>query len=236
MKNEMFILRKAFLVLGLLSIVSVAEASPIVLDGDHFTVTYESSQTGLYKQGFMAGSLDTVYFQPNTFTALSSGSQVSTQGFLNLTFAIDPGYTFAGLLFTERGDYFLRNGGAVNVVASVQQANSSATLLSLQPGSPLASIGRSTPWELTGAVSLQNLGPSQTLAISLDNTLFASSSGRGLGFIQKTYAGFQVMTRPVVPPVSVPEPSSVALVLIGMAAAVLMGRRRVRVPFHGARL
>ncbi|NDP48709.1 MAG: PEP-CTERM sorting domain-containing protein [Sulfuriferula multivorans] len=232
----MFLLRKAFLVLGLLSIASVAVASPIVLNGDHFTVTYESTQTGLYKQGFMAGSLDTVYFQPNTFTALSSGNQVSTQGLLNLTFTINSGYTFAGLSFTERGNYFLRNGGAVNVVASVQQENSASTLLNLQPGSPLASIGRSTPWELTGAVSLQNLGASQSLTISLDNTLFASSSGPGLGFIQTTYAGFQVMTRPAVPPASVPEPSSVALVLIGMVAAVLIGRRRVRIPLHGARL
>lgn len=228
-------LRKAFLVLGLLSIVSVAEASPIVLTGDHFTVTYESTQTGLYQQGFVAGSLDTVYFQPNSFTAFSSGGPVSTQGLLNLTFTIDSGYTFAGLLFTERGNYFLRNGGAVNVVTSVQQANSASTLLSLAPGSPLASIGRSTPWELTGAVSLLSLGAQQTLAITLDNTLFASSSGPGLGFIQKTYAGFQVMTRPAAP-ASVPEPSSVALVLIGMAAAVLIGRRRVRIPLRGARL
>jgi len=229
-------LRKAFLVLGLLSIVSVAEASPIVLTGDHFTVTYESTQTGLYKQGFMAGSLDTVFFQPNSFTAFSSGGPVSTQGLLNLTFSIDQGYTFAGLSFTERGDYFLRNGGAVNVVTSVQQANSASTLLSLAPGSPLASIGRSTPWELTGAVSLLSLGAQQTLTITLDNTLFASSSGPGLGFIQKTYAGFQVMTRPAAPPASVPEPSSVALVLIGMVAAVLLGRRRVRIPLRDARL
>ncbi|MDP1864079.1 MAG: PEP-CTERM sorting domain-containing protein [Thiobacillus sp.] len=227
-------LRNAFLVLGLLSLVSVAEASPIVMTGDHFTVTYESTQTGLYKQGFMAGSLDTVYFQPNTFTALSSGSQVSTQGLLNLTFTIDPGYTFAGLSFTERGDYFLLNGGAVNVVTSVQHANSASPLLSLTPGSPLSSTGRSTPWELTGAVSLLNLGAQQTLTITLDNTLFASSSGPGLGFIQTTYAGFQIVTSKA--PASVPEPSSVALVLIGMVAAVLIGRRRVRIPLRDARL
>lgn len=227
-------LRKAFLVLGLLSLVSVAEASPIVLAGDHFTVTYESTQTGLYKQGFMAGSLDTVYFQPNSFTAFSSGAPASTQGLLNLTFTIDSGYTFAGLSFTERGNYFLRNGGAVNVVTGVQQANSASPLLSLTPGSPLSSTGRSTPWEMTGAVSLPNLGAQQTLTITLDNTLFASSSGPGLGFIQTTYAGFQVMTRKA--PASVPEPSSVALVLIGMVAAILIGRRRVRLPYHGARL
>lgn len=232
----MYTLRKAkvFLVIGLLSIVSVAGASPIVLTGDRFTVTYESSQTGVYKQGFMAGSLDTVYFQPDNFAALSTGSQISPQGLLNLTFTIDPGYTFAGLSFTERGDYFLLNGGAVNVATSVQQTNSASTLLSLAPGSPLASIGSSTPWELTGAVSLLNLGSSQSLAITLDNTLFASSSGPGLGFIQTTYAGFQVVTQKATPPASVPEPSSVALVLIGLVAAVLIGRRRVSVPLHRA--
>ena len=234
MKNEMFILRKAFLVLGLLSIVSVAEASPIVLDGDHFTVTYDDALVGLYNQGLLSGSLDTVFFQPSAFAALSGGSTVSTPASLQLTLTINPGYTFTGFTFTERGDYFLFGGGAVDVAASVQVVNaatSASALLSLAPGTPLNQTGSSTPWELTGSLSSLGLGSPQTLLITLGNELFASASAGGLGFIQKTYAGFQVMTKPV----AVPEPATGALLLGGVIAALLVGRRRRGAPIHGTR-
>ncbi|MHB1214980.1 MAG: PEP-CTERM sorting domain-containing protein [Thiobacillus sp.] len=222
---------KAFLTLGLLACVPVAQASPITLNADHFSVTYDDVQAGLYKQGSLSGSLDTVYFQPNTFAALSGGNAVSTPALLQLTFSINPGYAFTGFNFTERGDYFLFGGGAVNVAASVQAVNaatSASTILDLAPGLPLTQTGRSTSWELTGTLSTLGLGSPQTLVVNLDNSLFASASTSGLGFIQKTYAGFQVMTEPVV---SVPEPASWALLLAGVMAAVLVGgRRRERAP------
>lgn len=229
MKNNMLSHRKAFLILGLLSIANAAEASLIELDGDGFIVKYESSLTGPYNQGLLSGSLDTVYFQPTTFYALSGGSPASTQGLLQLTFTIDAGYTFAGLTFAERGDYFLFGGGAVNVAASVQAvnaANSASALLSLAPGSPLSQTGGSTAWALTGSISPVGLGSPQTLVVYLDNTLTANAAPGSLGFIQKTYAGFQVLTRPA----PVPEPSSGSLLLAGLLAALLAGgRRRVRV-------
>ena len=226
---------KAFLALGLLSLANVAQASLIEINADHFSVIYDDAQAGLYKQGLLSGSLDTVYFQPNTFSALSAGSQVSTPASLQLTLTIDPGYTFAGLSFTERGDYFLLGGGAVNAAASVQLVNAAtldSAVLNLAPGSPLVQTMASTPWELTGGFSPLGLGAPQTLLITLDNTLFASAPPGGLAFIQKTYAGFRVMTQPA----AVPEPSSWALLLAGMLAALLVGRRRVRAPIHGMRL
>lgn len=217
--------RKTFLILGLLSFAHGVQATPIVVDADHFSITYDDTQVGLYKSGFLSGSLDTVYFQPNTFVALSGGSQVSTQASLQLTLTIDSGYTFAGLSFTERGDYFRLGGGAVNVASSVQLFNpdtSASAVLNLAPGSPLDQTMRSTPWELTGSFS--PLGPDtpQTLQITLDNTLFASARTGGLGFIQKTYAGFRVVTEPAA---VIPEPSSWTLLLAGMMAALLVGRR-----------
>ncbi|MHB1085031.1 MAG: PEP-CTERM sorting domain-containing protein [Thiobacillus sp.] len=224
----MMSLRKAFLILGLFSVASAAEASLVVLNGNHFTASYESTQTGLYDQGLLSGSQDTVYFQPTTFSALSGGSPASTQGLLQLTFTIDTGYTFAGLSFAERGDYFLFGNGSVDVAASVQAVNaasSASTLLSLAPGS-LLSQGGSTPWALTGSISPVGLGSPQTLVVTLDNTLTANAAPGSLGFIQKTYAGFQVLTRPV----PVPEPSSGSLLLAGLLAALLVGGgRNVRV-------
>lgn len=212
--------------LSLLAAVDAALAAPILRYGDHFTVTYDSSLTGLYKDGLLSGSLDTVYFQPDKFTALSGGGAVSTQALLELTFTIDPGYIFTGLSFTERGDYFLFGGGAVDVAASVQAVNAAtleSEILILAPDAPLSATGGSTPWELTGSLSSLGPGLPQTLLVTLDNTLHASASTGSLGFIQKTYAGFRVMTRPA----AVPEPASGSLLLAGMLAALLIGRRRV---------
>lgn len=213
------------LALGLLALANVVVAAPITLTGDHFTVSYESTQTGPYNQGLLSGSQDTVYFQPTTFSALSGGSPASTQGLLQLTFTIDAGYTLAGLTFAERGDYFLFGGGSVNVAASVlavNPANSASALLSLAPGSPLSQIGGSTPWALTGSIFPVGLDSPQTLVVNLDNTLTANAAQGSLGFIQKTYAGFQVLTRPA----AVPEPSSGLLLLAGLLAALLAGGRR----------
>lgn len=221
----MLSLRKALFSVGLLSCVTLAQAAPITLNADHFSITYDDAAVGLYKQGLLSGSLDTVYFRPNTFSALSGGAAASTQASLQLTLTVDPGYAFSGLTYTERGDYFRFGGGAVDVAASLQAVNAAtadSAILNLAPGMPLMQPGNSTPWELTGELSLQNLGTPQTVLITLDNALFASASNGGLGFIQKTYVGFRVATDAV----AVPEPTSLALLLAGGIAASLVGRRR----------
>ena len=226
MKNHnMLSLRKALFSVGLLSCVALAQAAPITLNADHFSITYDDAELGLYKQGLLSGSLDTVYFRPNTFRALSGGAAASTLASLQLTLTVDPGYALSGLTYTERGDYFLFGGGAVDIETSVRAVNaatSGSAILDLAPGMPLAQSGSSTPWELSGDLSFQTLGTPQTVLITLDNALFASASNGGLGFIQKTYVGFRVATEAV----AVPEPTSWALLLAGAMAASLAGRRR----------
>lgn len=225
--QKMLPFRKVLSSLGLLAIAGVAQAAPIILNGDHFTVSYESSQAGLYGQGALSGSLNTLYFQPTALAALSGGTPASTQAPLQLTFSINPGYAFAGFTFTERGDYFLFGAGAVNVAASVEAENtatSTSTLLSLTSGSSLTRTGAATPWQLTGSLSAQGLGLPQTLLVTLDNSLLADAASGNLAFIQKTYAGFNVAT--VAAPAAVPEPSSWALLFAGMLAALLTGVRR----------
>jgi len=221
---------KSFLALGLLSVANLAQAAIIELNADHFSVTYDDAQTGLYKQGLLSGSLDTVYFQPNTFSAFSAGAPASKQSSLQLEFNIDPGYVFTGLEFTGRGSYFLTGGGSVNVTSRVQatnQATGDFVLLDLAPGSPLAQTG-SHFWEISGPLSLPGLGTPQTIRIALDTELL-STPVNGLGFIRDTYAGFRVTTSAA--PAAVPEPASWALILIGLMAATFAGMGRKIVKF-----
>jgi hypothetical protein len=225
--------RQAFLTLGLLAFANVAQATPIVEHSDpyHFSFTYDDAQTGLYKQGYLSGSLDTVYFQPTAFSAFSGGTAAGKQSSLQLEFNIDPGYVFTGLEFTGRGSYFLSGGGSVNVTFSVQATNQAAggdlVLLDLAPGSPLAQTG-SHFWEISGPLSLLSLGTPQTIRIDLDTELL-STPVNGLGFIRNTYAGFRVTTAAA--PAAVPEPASWALILIGLMAATFagMGRKIVKI-------
>jgi hypothetical protein len=220
----MLSLQKLLLGLGLLAVAHASSAALITLDAERFSVTYDDAQAGLYGQGFLSGSLDTIYFQPSTFSALSGGSPAITPASLQLTFTINPGYTFAGLNFAERGDYFLFGAGTVGVDARIQAVN--AASVTLNPASvPLDITGNSIPWEVTGSL-VAGLGLPQTLQLTLYNELFASAPVGELSFIQKTYVGFQVVA--VAQPV--PEPSSWALLLAGMLAALLAGRRRVRMP------
>jgi hypothetical protein len=214
---------KALLALGLLSCASLVQATPITLTSNtgHFSVTY-AAPADPFKPALLSGSQDTVYFQSSSFKAMSPGGQSEPGVQLLLTLKIDPGYVFSGLSFTERGNYYLSGGGAVGVETDItltDLATMDSVALNLASDSLNVQQGL-TLWELGGMLGPVGQGASQTLEIKLNSTLF-SSAPTGLAFIQNTYAGFQIMTEPA----AVPEPSSLALVLAGILAATLAGRR-----------
>lgn len=224
--------RKSFLVLGLLSLVNVAQAAIITLENDRFSVTYDDA--GLYGQGALSGSGDTIFFTPTQFKTSSGSGPVSVTSSLALTFSIKEGYAFTGLSYLESGDYFLLGGATVDVDASVKAENA-ATLasssLTLSPSEALDVVTsfanfHSTDWSLAGDLSLVGLGASNTLQITLENELIADTTATGFGFIEKKYVGLSIMTEPALPPGAVPEPASWTLLLAGMMAALLVGRRR----------
>jgi hypothetical protein len=217
--QQMLIFRQIFTSLGLLAIAGVVQAAPIILNGDHFTVSYDDTQAAavLYDQGKLSSPLDTFYFEPsNLFKASSNGSLTST---LQLTLTIDNGYAFAGLSFAERGYSYLRSGAA-DVVTAITLANLDSTdsaLLSLASG-PISQTGIMS-WELTGDIGPQSLGAPQRLLITLDSDLAVN----GRGSLQKTYTGFRIETAAA--PAAIPEPASWVLLLVGMMAALLVGVR-----------
>lgn len=226
MKKSIF--RNAFSAVGMLACAGSLQAAPITLAGDHFSVTYDDALVGVYNAGQISGSMNTVYFQPNTFSVFAFGTGASQQAGLDLSFTIAPGFVFTGLSFTERGDYFLSSGGTVNAAAQITATNTAtlqSTVLDFAPAGPLNQVGGSTLWELTGALSSATIGAPQTFTLSLDSTLFSQPSTDGLGFIQATYVGFSIGTARVA---AVPEPETNALFVGGLAALMLAAWARSR--------
>ena len=214
---------KALLALGLLSCVSLVQATPIRSEVGHFSVTYAAptDPADPFKLAFLSGSQDTVYFQSSSFKAMTPGGQSEPGVQLLLTLEIDPGYVFSGLSFTERGNYYLSGGGEVGVETVITLTDlATNNFVALNLASDSLNVQRDlTFWYLDGTLGPVGQGASQTLEIKLDSTL-SSSAPTGLAFIQNTYVGFQIMTV-----AAVPEPSSLALVLAGILAATLAGRR-----------
>lgn len=215
--------------LGLLASANQTIAAPLTtLNGDHFSVTYDDAQAGLYGPGYLSGSLDTFYFQPTVFTAFSAGSPAITSASLQFTLIMDAGYRLGGLEFNEWGNYFLSNAGMTNVAAGAQVQDTdtlTVSMLGLTPGLTLDQSGGSVDWALSGLIAPPS-SASQMLQITLNNELTSAPVG-GIGFIQKSYTGFKVLAVDVADPMAVPEPSSWALVLAGALAASLVGSRRM---------
>lgn len=205
--------------LGLLASASLAQAAPITLYGNGFSLSYDDAQTGLYGAGALSGSQDTFYFQPTAFSAFSAGGTVNVNAGLQFTITAASGYSIVGVQFSEWGNYFLSGGGEVSVAASLAVLDLD-TLGGLGVGfaMPFNQVGGTTVWSEAGQLS--GLTPAQALAVTYDNSLGASPAN-GIGFIQKNYVGFHILTEAN----PVPEPAGLALLAIG-AAAAWAGRRR----------
>jgi hypothetical protein len=211
--------------LGLLASAGLAQAAPITLFGDRFSVTYDDTQTGLLGAGLLSGSLDTLYFQPTAFSVFSAGGAASVSTALQFTVAVDAGYILDGLGIRQWGNYFLSGGGSTGASANLQLVDAgtlAAAALALAPAGSLNAAGGTLGWEMAGFLAAP-AGAGQVFQVNFDSTLVGNPAN-GIGFIQDNYAGFRIATRPA----AVPEPSGLALLLAGSLAAFAIGARRVR--------
>lgn len=211
--------------LGLLVSASLAQAAPITLYGNGFSLSYDDAQTGLYGAGALSGSQDTFYFQPTAFSAFSAGPAAVTYAALQFTITVDPGYSLGGVWVTERGNYFLSGGGemvALSIVDLIDADTPALSFLDLSPTQALNQTGSTVNWEMSGLLAHPG-GVGQTFLVDFEG-LIASLPSNGIGFIQKNYLGFRILTEAN----PVPEPASLALLAIGAAAAWAGRRRRVQ--------
>lgn len=224
--------------------VGPASAAIVTLDGNGFIAKYDDAQPGLalYGTPTLSGDGKTILFTPTTFSALSSGTQgiVTTSGTVVFDMFADSGLKLSTLQVFEAGDYqVIRQNGAnpapaVNIFGEARLTNlfnGTATAIgSLTPtnlGTVCLTLAcTATDWTASAnVVTPGGWNQSSGTRFLLQNTLQAQSFNAGdSAFIQKkqssTTIGITVDTTPV------PLPAALPLMLSGLGAMGVFGRRR----------
>lgn len=206
-----------------------ANAATVTLDGEHFTISYETEVLGLFGTPELIDS--TLVFAPGGTPGFSARTSNGI-GFTNATFsfkiAADPGYKITGFNLLEAGDYFLV-GSSSEVSLSgqlrVKPVGTSALTAPIVNAAPLTTQTSfqsftTTDWEAAASVS-----PTTSLSsakVSIENMFysFASSSQRGYAFIEMKNVELGFVLTPI------PEPASYAMLLAGLGMMGFVARRR----------
>lgn len=207
-----------------------ANAATVTLDGEHFTISYETEVLGLFGTPELIDS--TLVFAPGGtpgFSAKTSDGIVFTNATFSFKIAADPGYKITGFNLHEAGDYFLV-GSSSEVSLSgqlrVKPVGTSALTAPIVTAAPLTTTHTSfrsfptTDWEAAASVS-----PTTSLStakVSIENMFysFASSSQRGYAFIEMKNVELGFVLTPI------PEPASYAMLLAGLGMMGFVARRR----------
>jgi hypothetical protein len=218
-----------FLVLlGLLCLcTSNAAAVPITLTGDNVIFTYDDSNLGFFGTPKISG--DTLFFEPTNFKAESvNGSGFSlTSSTIHINIqTIFSDVFFGNLSLVESGDYLmLGSGGSVGVAGALIATNnldplSAYVFAPIGSSSDLDNTGLLNPWEAFANSDLTQKGWNSITA-TLENILIVSSTlNPSSSSIQKKYEGLEVSV------VSVPEPSTLLLLCVGIGGLSLFGRKK----------
>lgn len=206
-----------------------ASAATATLDGDHFTISYDTDAIGLFGAPSLIGN--SLVFAPSGSPGFSAqtGSGIK---FTNSTFSFvvtaDAGYKLSGFDLYEAGDYFLiGEGSKVSVggqlrVKSVGQPLLSAAVAPSQPLTTHTSFESmaTSNWEAIAAIN-----PTQAMSnavVSIQNLLgaYVPTNEMGYAFIEKKNVELGFSVTPI------PEPESYAMLLAGLGLMGVVARRR----------
>lgn len=210
---------------------SQAMAATHVLDGDHFTVTYDDAIVGLFGTPSLSNS-SLVFATGGTGTSNFSAQTDSGVKFTNSTFTFsivaDQGYTLTGFNLVESGDYYLLGDASKVSVGGqlrVSQAGTAVQSSSIKATAPLTTVTSFDSFETTNWTANASVSPVAALTsatVQIQNILGAkaTASQDGYAFIEKKNValGFSVS--------AVPEPESYAMLLAGLGLMAGIARRR----------
>lgn len=206
-----------------------ANAATVTLDGEHFTISYDTAVLGLFGTPLLVDS--SLVFAPGGspgFSAQSGNGFDFTNSTFSFTIAADPGYKLTGFNLFEAGDYFLIGsssqvsvGGQLRVKplggSALTAAISPVAPLTIQTGFPLFTTSN---WEAAASVSPTN--PLGSAVVSIENILgaFSPVGQGGYAFVEKKNIELGFVLTPI------PEPESYAMLLAGLGLMGFVARRR----------
>lgn len=207
----------------------VAFAASVTLAGTTVDFSFDDALMGLFGQANVSG--DTLYFTPTHFTAESAngGGFDLTKQTLNIKMSVHDGWDFSGLGLTERGDYLRVGDGAKLAVSGQIRAFDTAQPMTEVTSNILATNAFQQTddfitknWEANATANLVNMSGASMINVTLQNILVAqSASGTDtLAFIEKKFAGLNVITTPV------PEAETYAMMLAGLGLVGFAAARR----------
>jgi hypothetical protein len=182
---------------------------------------------------------DSLFFSPSSFLATASGGGLDqTAALLEMTLSATPGNFIETITITEAGDTFLA-GGAGTATTGTFVGMSGVITVTQVNGAPIAPVfinytgvfdqdtfalqadAGSSSWLGVASIDVASIVPNATQAIfDLDNLLFANSEAGTTALIQKKVSNALV--------ISLPEPTTAALLGLGLLGAAAIGRRRDR--------
>jgi len=207
-----------------------ASAATATLDGDHFTITFDTDSIGLFGAPSLIGN--SLVFAPSGSPGFSAqtGSGIK---FTNSTFAFvvaaDAGYKLSGFELFEAGDYFLIGdnsmvslGGQLRVKSVGQPLLSAA----ISPSQPLTTHTSFSSMATSNWEAAATINPTETMnnaVVSIQNILGAYvPGGNGYAFIEKKNVELAFSVTPI------PEPESYAMLLAGLGLMGIVARRRAK--------
>ena len=209
-----------------------ASAASVTLSGTTVDFSFDDSLLGLFGQANVSGDL--LYFTPTEFTAESmNGAGFDfTKQTINVTVTTHEGWNFSSLALTERGDYLRVGGGTAVAVTGQIRVFDAANPLDEVTASILSDdkFGKtkdfiSRNWEASAMADLSGMNTASEINVTLENILVAQArSQSGLAFIEKKFAGLDVMTESVTTPV--PEADTYAMMLAGLGLVGWSAMRR----------